>query len=333
MSLPAGLQWLAGPAGAATRIARTRTARVVGRGLAAGFLVFLAVRLWQLWRRDPVDLSHLGAGTVTLAAIASVIAVSSYGVVWLYVLRGLRVRAPLGWLTIFFKSQLGKYIPGSVWQFAGRVGIARRYGLPLGIGIVSVGVEVVASSLAAGAVGILVLSGWSSVFASTGVAVVLLAGVVMRGRLRAAMSRLATIGVSRLGVERRVFGDAIRTLPMAAVLYLLVWAAYGVAFWLTAHALFSVPVAQLPVYVGTFALAWLAGFVAVFAPGGVGVREAVIVALLGSRLGEANAIVLAASSRLVLAAVDLVAGGLSMSVPLLTGRRGNDADPLPGARG
>jgi glycosyltransferase 2 family protein len=294
--------------------------------------VFLAVRLWQLWRRDPVDLSHLGPGTVTLAAIASVIAVSSYGVVWLYVLRRLRVRAPLGWVTIFFKSQLGKYIPGSVWQFAGRVGIARRYGLPLGVGLVSVGVEVVASSLAAGAVGLLVLGGWSLVFASVGVAAVLLAGVVMRRPLHAAMSHLATIGVSRLGVERRVFADAIRTLPTAAVLYLLVWAVYGVGFWLTARALFSVPVAPLPVYVGTFALAWLAGFVAVFAPGGVGVREAVIVALLGSRLGEANAIVLAASSRLVLAAVDLVAGGLSTAVPLFTGRRGNHADPLPEAR-
>jgi hypothetical protein len=52
------------------------------------------------------------------------------------------------------------------------------------------------------------------------------------------------------------------------------------------------------------------------------VREAVITALLAGRIGEAHAIGLAAASRLILAAVDLVAGAVWLSVPpLLRSRR------------
>jgi uncharacterized membrane protein YbhN (UPF0104 family) len=58
----------------------------------------------------------------------------------------------------------------------------------------------------------------------------------------------------------------------------------------------------------------LAGFVVVFAPGGLGIREAVIVALLRGRLGESEAIVLAAASRIAFTLVDLVGGGVALAL-------------------
>jgi glycosyltransferase 2 family protein len=48
-------------------------------------------------------------------------------------------------------------------------------------------------------------------------------------------------------------------------------------FWLTARALVTVRIHDLPVYAGAHGVAWLVGFVAVYAPGGLGVREAVLV--------------------------------------------------------
>jgi uncharacterized membrane protein YbhN (UPF0104 family) len=296
--------------------------------LAAGFLVYLGVRLWHLWRRDSVDLGHLAAGGVVLAVAASALAVASYGVIWLYVLRRFRIAVSLYWLTVFFKSQLGKYLPGSVWQYAGRVGIARRHGLGLGVGLASIGVEIAASSIAAAAAGLLVLDAKDAAAALVGVAVLLVAATAGWQRVAGAASRFAKLAASRVGIEGAVLRSAVSTVPIAVVLYLVVWALYGISFWLTARALFGASATPILVYVGTFALAWLAGFAAVFAPGGVGVREAVIVAMLSSRLGEANAIVLAASSRVVLTAIDLVAGGLSIAVSLRP-RRENDAKPLP----
>jgi uncharacterized membrane protein YbhN (UPF0104 family) len=85
----------------------------------------------------------------------------------------------------------------------------------------------------------------------------------------------------------------------------------GAGFWLCAHGLVAVPAHDLPEYMGAFAVAWLVGLLAVFAPGGLGVREAVLVALLASRIGAANALVVAAVSRLTLIFVDVVLAGVA----------------------
>lgn len=56
------------------------------------------------------------------------------------------------------------------------------------------------------------------------------------------------------------------------------------AIWLTARAVGRVQVAQLPIFVGAGALAAVAGFLAVFTPAGLGVREGVL--LLRSAKGN-----------------------------------------------
>ena len=39
------------------------------------------------------------------------------GLIWLAILESLGLRTQLRWVWIFFQAQLGKYIPGSVWQY------------------------------------------------------------------------------------------------------------------------------------------------------------------------------------------------------------------------
>jgi glycosyltransferase 2 family protein len=275
--------------------------RIVGRVGAGVLVILLVLRLWQLWRRHPVDFGHVDAGIFAAAVAVSVVAVSAYGFVWLYLLRRLGTPARLSWVTIFFKSQLGKYLPGSVWQYAGRVGFAGSRGVPVRIAVASIAAEVVYSAIAAAAASSWVLGSVVAAGVFAGLAGLLALALVVR-------DKLAVLEVA----------------PGAVILYLVVWGTYGVAFWMTGRALFAIPVADLPRYIGVFAIAWLAGLVAVFAPGGIGIREAVIVALLSGRLHQADAIVLAATSRIVLTATDLVLGAVSFGLPAL--RRG---DPRP----
>jgi len=104
----------------------------------------------------------------------------------------------------------------------------------------------------------------------------------------------------------------VRAGAAVAPLYALVLFAIGAGFWLTAHALLGVPFDDLLVYAGAFSAAWVVGVVAVFAPGGLGVREAMLVAILHGRLGSADALVLAAVSRGILTLVDLLAAGVGV---------------------
>jgi glycosyltransferase 2 family protein len=291
-------------------------ARVLGRLVAVALVVVLGLRLWQLWRRDPVDFGSLDGATFVAAVVASVAAVSAYGLVWPFLLRRLGTPASISWITLFFKSQLGKYLPGSVWQYAGRVGLARNRGVPVQTALISVAAEIGYSAVAAAAAASLIL-GWiaaAGIFA--GLAVVLALAVAREQRLSRLLAQTPSER-SNGPVDRQGVRAALHAAPAAVVLYLAVWGLYGLALWTTGRALFAVPVSELARYIGVFALAWLAGLVAFFAPGGIGVREAVIAALLTHRLGQANAIVLAATSRIVLSAIDFAAGAASFGVPAL----------------
>ena len=308
--------------GATAYAARDKpVARVVGRLLAVALVVLLALRLWQLWRRDPVDFGRLDGGVFAAAVVASVAAVSAYGFVWPYLLRRLGTPASWSWITLFFKSQLGKYLPGSVWQYAGRVGLARSREVPIQRALVSIVAEIAYSAVAAAAASSLILGWVAAAVVFVGLAVLLAVGLALRGRA------VELGGAGRL--DRPSVLAALRAGPGAIVLYLVVWAMYGVAFWTTGRALFAIPASDIPRYIGVFALAWLAGLVAFFAPGGIGVREAVIAALLTGRLGQADAIVLAATSRVVLSAIDVAAGAASFGLPALRRRAPRAAGARP----
>jgi uncharacterized membrane protein YbhN (UPF0104 family) len=86
-------------------------------------------------------------------------------------------------------------------------------------------------------------------------------------------------------------------------LYVLSWVGQGVAFWILARGLgFEITVLQ---GASAYAAAYVAGYLFLPAPAGVGIREGLLVAVLGPILGP-GAAVLALVSRLWSTAVELV---------------------------
>ena len=113
----------------------------------------------------------------------------------------------------------------------------------------------------------------------------------------------------------------------ATLLYLPVWLLLGASFWLCASGLVTVPADDLALYMGAFTVAWLAGLLAIYAPGGLGVREAVLVALLHGRIGAADALVVAAAPRLVLVLADVLLAAVSTAALRRRGPRLDIAGP------
>ena len=307
-----------------------RVAVLAMRAAALALLGLLAIRLRHLWREHPVDFSAANGWLLALAGAVTFAAVVAYGLVWPLILKQLGTRPPPDSVRIFLQSQLGKYVPGSVWQYAGRVGLARNRGIPIRSAILSLAIEVGASAIAAAALGLFVFP----LPIAVPLAFAILIAVTIVGAkagaqrlLEPAMRRVA--GIVPLSVSD--FQSVYRSLYRATIFYIPVWVVYGLAFWLTGRALFAVPAQDLGFFTATFALGWLVGMAAVFAPGGIGVREAVLVALLAPRIGQREAIVIAAASRLLLTAADLVGGGAAVLLPRRT--RGMSAAPLNGGRG
>jgi hypothetical protein len=112
------------------------------------------------------------------------------------------------------------------------------------------------------------------------------------------------------------------TPPVAAVAFGIVanvtaWLGYGVALWLLARGLLPRAGLGLLPAIAVFTASYLAGFLALFAPGGIGVREGVFILMLQGPLGIGAASALAVASRLLLTVTELGA-----AVPFLVFPRG-----------
>ena len=81
---------------------------------------------------------------------------------------------------------------------------------------------------------------------------------------------------------------------------------------------------SLRVAVGVFAAGYILGLVAIFAPGGLGVRELVFVAILAPRVGSGGAVALAIGSRLLLTITEVVAASVALLV--VHGKKENTVD-------
>jgi uncharacterized membrane protein YbhN (UPF0104 family) len=275
-----------GPTAAA--VASARRVRIAAQLLLLAGVVFVLLRLRSIWHDSNIDVSRVGWASLVGAILLATCAMIASAFVWLAILRQLGAPTRPRWIGIFFQAQLGKYIPGSLWQYAGRAALARAHQLPVRPVAISLPVEFIGSMFGAAVLSLLVFGWWGAL----AVPVTLVALPVFRRR-------------SGVLPERYPVRVALR----ATSLYIVAWPLTGISFWLVGRALVASPLRDMAVYIGAFAAAWAIGVIAVYAPGGLGVREAALVAILRGKLGSADALVLAAASRAVLAFVDVLLAG------------------------
>lgn len=236
----------------------------IGALLGLAGVAFVGLRL--AYYAGEIDAKGIGAGGyLGLAALALIYGASNLllAFAWWRLLHRLGVSVTRGWaLRTYAVSQLAKYVPGNIFQFAGRQAI----GVAAGIGN---------APLAKSTVLELALIGASGAFFAPLVIPLLIE------RLDAvAASVIVFIALAGLALwlARRLGGAALG----AAVLYYLAFLALsGVVFAATFQiAGGTLSGAGLPGIVGAYVLAWLAGLVTPGAPAGIGVREAVLLFLL-----------------------------------------------------
>ena len=284
--------------------ARTRKIAVwIGQAILAGILIWFVGRSvflnWNELRRLDVAI-RLRPFWIILAAI---MIWTAYGILieaWRRILIGWGQTLGYGpGMRIWCLSNLGRYLPGKVWSVVGLAVLAQRSGVD---GWAAAGSALVMQALAVGT-GALVVSigapGAASPIALT-VACTLAGCVILALAWPRAAERV--VSVVRPGTE-------FRSLPLSVVLMgmavtLVSWASYGAAFWLLAKGIFEATDFSMVQATGIFAAGYIVGLLALFAPGGVGVRELVFVALLAPIFGSGGALALSIAARLLLTATE-----------------------------
>lgn len=212
---------------------------------------------------------------------------------------------------IWFISNLGKYVPGKVWAIAAMGTLAQDSGVSP--------VAAVGSSLVVQLVNLLTGFG---VFAVAGAHVMQLPGGTVVGVASLAALVLLTPWLVPFGVRllnrlsKRQFVEP--HLPARAIWWAgagtaLAWTLYGIAFqWFATGISGGATAGTTGDWIAIFVGPYLLGFVAIFAPGGIGVREIAMAEALertGLAVGALSTLLVAAS-RLWLTALEIIPGVL-----------------------
>ena len=280
-----------------------------GQVLVLGLIIYFWGRsLWANW----LELSsyHWRFYPLYLAASLAVLLLHMLllAQIWRWTLEFLGLRRPWAETTsIWALSQIARYVPGGIWDVAGRLVMSGRAGYSRARVSVSILLEMVLQTISAVVVFLLSLLFWEDALALRpalwAIPLVPAGLIILHPRLlNAVLARAARLAkVDFVPLPLRI-GQVCLLLALHVSARLLV----GTGFYLFARAVHPWGLEGWPIAIGVFAGAWVVGFLVFFVPLGLGVREGVMTFLLGMFMPLAPASVIAIGFRLWVAIRDVV---------------------------
>ena len=262
------------------------------RGLGLG--ITLAIVAWILkpivlqWDQVKEPVSRTSWPRVLLASVMFCAFLFLFrALCWRRILIAFGYRLPIAASTrIWSTSELARYLPGIIWQLVGRAYLVRPYGVSGSVCSASQVLELAIFLLANVllALGCLTWLGIKTfpspivrawLFAAMGLVPVLV--VLVHPRV---FYRLTNYLMARLGKPAVAGRLRFHQLGM-----LLIWSVLGLvcqslAIWIVVKGPLHLQFTKWWVVAGAYSLAWCAGFLAFWAPGGIGIREAVFIAAM-----------------------------------------------------
>ena len=287
-----------------------RLSSVLGIVIGIAGVAFVARTLISKWDEVSDAFSQVDAINLVLSLLLGLAAMTSIGWIWVTMIvarsHNVRHRNAMAW---YFNGQLGKYVPGGIWPIVGRAELAVRNGIPRLDAYASTGLSLVTTYAAAVVtigIGAAATTGHRLIAVLIAISLVLAFAAFSQPSLRAAIIRVAT----RVSPSASSLTDPKR-LARLTVVHIPAWILMSLSTSVTATAFGAkISIADMLFITTT---SWLAGFLVVGVPGGIGVREAVFTSLAGGIIGTPMAVSLALMSRVVFIAVDLT-GALVSSV-------------------
>jgi len=313
---------------------------VLRRSLTALFYVALAAALViYLLNVDLSALATLSPSPVWL--LISVVLALGFRFwqvyVWLTVLRGLGAkdaRMSPELVEVYAKSWLGRYIPGTAPWILGKIFFASQYGISkarLAVGSLLEGVIQIAVLLALSSL-MLLFDPRLDVLGQT-LRIIMIVAIV--GSIVALIPPVFNFGMSllfrilrrgKLAAENRANG---KTIIIASLQYVVGALLSGASLFFVVKAVYpEVDWADTTYVMASSNLASASSMLAVFVPGGLGVREGVQLTLLSVVIPSAIALVVVVFTRLWAIAMDLVFFALGKIIlAIAKRRRGPEPEP------
>ena len=289
----------------------SRIAPFLGVLVGVSGIAFVARTLVTRWDDVRESFSRVDLLPLVASVLVGQLAMTLIGAVWVHLLQSRGHHAPrrraMSW---YYVGQLGKYVPGGIWPIVGRAELAVRGGVARGDAYKATGYSLVSTyAAAATVVGIGSIASWTYPVVGLVVAVGVTVGWFALGSAR--LLARVTGGVARISGRTIAVPPRHEFFALTA-LHVPSWILMSLSTSITAHA-FGARIGVTHMLFIT-SLSWLAGFVVVGVPGGIGVRESIFTALAGGTIGTPVAVSLALVSRVVFISVDLIGAAVSSVV-------------------
>ncbi|MBN2619942.1 flippase-like domain-containing protein [candidate division WOR-3 bacterium] len=292
-------------------------------------IFFFLIRTLVLnWENIPFNELHFNGWYIALSLLMLVLHFLSYSKSWqeIMIALGHDIKFTQS-LWIIATTQIAKYLPGRIWYMIGRVYIGKKENFDSNLLAVSMILEICLLIITSGIL-FLIATLFSGMLQATyiilGILLIIVAATVIHPRI---LSRLVSLIVRLLHRKPVTISMSYVQMVRVSIFFFGLWLAQIIGFYFLILAIYPADFSMLPTLMAAYTLSWITGFVVLFAPSGLGVREGVMTLLLSSILTTPLAIAMSFLSRIWFTFFEIVV----FFVGLLVRRAGRRSTQLPAA--
>jgi len=214
---------------------------------------------------------------------------------------------------ILYLSQLGRYIPGKIWQVFGMIALSSEVGIPPRVSLASFVINqayFIPASFLLIPIFIgnlepikgLYLYGNIIYLLMTIIFLIFLFFFIKPNGL----NRILNWVLKKLNREPVEYNPDFKNRLFIFFLYLLTWLLFGLAFFFFLKAILPETILSLQYAIGTYIAAYSLGYLSFFSPGGLGFREGIITALLTPFIGAPIAVSVSLINRVWITIIEAI---------------------------
>ena len=260
---------------------------MMGSAAAVLGIGFVGIRIWDNSHSNSFPaITPLMVAMLLLLMVTYTIACQLHPLAWKCVLAQLGVRVPETWaIKAYGKTQLAKYLPGNVFHLAGRQVAGMSAGIPSAAVAKSIGVEMTMLIVSGGCFTVLLIP--------------IVAPIVTP---LVSLILFPCLATSVYLVIRSFVGINLSTSFLLQIVFHLC----SSLTFATVYLMLGGRVSDLNFVAAAYVIAWLIGTITPGAPAGVGIRELVLIFILGRHMEQAQLISAVALGRAVTISADVL---------------------------
>lgn len=243
--------------------------------------IFLIRNLIQNWSKIPFNDLHFNILFLCISFLALIFHFISYSKSWQEIMRALErpIRfSQSSW--IISTTQIAKYLPGRIWYMVGRVYVGqkeRMSGKSLAVSMVLETCLLLISSSIIFLISTLIIGNYSLTNLLICIVALVAAVVILNPRILSWVTNLFLRIFKKPEVKITI--SYLQMLKLSVYFFIL-WIFQIIGFYFLINAIYPVVLSKIFNLAAAYTLSWITGFLVIFTPGGLGVREGMMALLL-----------------------------------------------------